>query len=133
MFFSHGSSCRRRGDTDSRSPILSLSGSENQGDMGIRVLSSAQLGLVVVVFEGFIEGDEFAHGLTPLIGDSGLALLPKALIDATRAEGTSIESGMVQSAANKARAVVDPHLSMPDPKLAIVAIRDEFFGLGRMY
>lgn len=101
--------------------------------MGIRVHSSAQLGLVVVVFEGFIESDEFANGLTPLIGGAEFRLLPKALVDATRAEGTSVESALVHNAALKARADVDPHLSDSDSKLAIVATRDEFFGLGRMY
>ncbi len=101
--------------------------------MGIRVLSSTQLGLAVVVLEGFVEGDEFAQSVVPLIGDPGLGLLPKALVDATRAEGTSIESALLHDAAHKARADVDPHLPQPDSKLAIVASSDEFFGLGRMY
>ncbi len=101
--------------------------------MGIQVLSSTQLGLAVVVLEGFVEGDEFAQSLMPLIGDPGLGLLPKALVDATRAEGTSVESALVHNAAHKARADVDPHLSDSDSRLAIVATRDEFFGLGRMY
>ena len=94
---------------------------------------SKQHGLVVVAMRGFIDAALITHELLPLMSKPELALLPLALLDLTRADGTSAPSDLIRVAARKASQQIDPGLEVRNAKLAIAAVRDEFFGLGRMY
>jgi hypothetical protein len=88
---------------------------------------------VVATVRGFVDADMASRELLPLLAKPEISLLPLALLDLTGVEGTSFPSDFVRVAARKAVGEIDPGLTVPDPKMAIVATRDELFGLGRMY
>jgi hypothetical protein len=100
--------------------------------MGIQVSANRRLGLVLMEFQGYVEAAEFQR-VTDLIEVPELSLLPMLLVDASHVEGTSSPSAQIRDAARRVQTHVDPKLEAPDARVAIVAVTDEFFGLGRMY
>lgn len=100
--------------------------------MPVRVRCSARLGLVVVDLTGAVTEQEFADRLVPLIGRPEISRLPRMLVDSSGAESTDGSAKAISGYARAVREEVDAELA-PGSKLAVVAVRDEFFGLARMY
>jgi hypothetical protein len=100
--------------------------------MPIRILTSNELGLVVVIFEGIVTAEEFDRDVAPLVQTSEFGLMPLALVDTTAAIRVDIPSELVRNYARRAEDYIDDKIE-PGAKMALVATSSEFYGLGRMY
>ena len=100
--------------------------------MPIRVRTSAELGLVDIVFEGEVTEEEFGRHVTPLVELPDFRLMPLTLVDMTTAVQSDGTSEIVRRHARRAAANIDSEIGSGS-KLALVATRDLFFGFSRMY
>ena len=100
--------------------------------MPIQIRASAELGFILIAFEGVVDLAEFGRRAAPLSERAEFALLPLAMVDTTRAEQASGPSEIIRALAGQVAANVDTEIG-PGAKLALVAPQDELFGLGRMY
>jgi len=100
--------------------------------MPIRVRASRELGLIVVEFAGVVTTAEVAQHMLPLIDAPEYALMPLTLLDMTAALRLDFSGETVRSYARRVSGNVDEKIEA-GARMALVATRDEFFGVGRMY
>jgi hypothetical protein len=100
--------------------------------MPIRVRLNAEIGLLVVVFEGVVTAEEFEIQVAPLIDIPAYSQVPLTLVDMTAALRGDGPAEIVRRSARRAEKSVDSDIEA-GAKMALVATNDEFYGLGRMY
>jgi len=100
--------------------------------MPIHVRASSELGLAVLVFEGVVTVEEWDRHVAPLVETPEYSLMPLTLVDMTAALRGDGPSDIVRRHSRRAAANIDAKIGSGS-KMALVATRDEFFGLSRMY
>jgi len=100
--------------------------------VSIRVRAGKSLGLIVLVFEGVVTEEEFERQLGPLIDSPEYTLTPMMLVDMIGAIRGEPSTEFIRRYARRIARNVDDEIQGP-AKMAFAAVRDEFFGLGRMY
>jgi len=88
------------------------------------------LGLAEAIFEGRVTDAEISEAIDAYLAP-GYAELPLGLFDFGGVSEAEVTTEVIRRAAARIAEVVDPGLK--HGKLAIVAVRDELFGLARMY
>jgi hypothetical protein len=112
--------------------MLAWSANATGSWMSIRVRVATKLGLVVMVCDGVVSADDLERHLVPLIEKPEYSLMPLALVDLTAADRFEGSSEVIRRNARRAAQFIDDKVGRGS-RMAIVAPRDEFFGLGRMY
>ncbi len=100
--------------------------------MPIEVRVNRELGLLYILARGVVKVSEMAERLIPLIERSEYATLPRMIVDMTDAERAEAPAELLRTQARRVEHIVDPQIE-GESRMAMVATRDEFFGLARMY
>lgn len=100
--------------------------------MPIRIRHGSALGLIVMVWQGTVTEEEFDRLATLLVESPEYNLSRLTLIDTSAADHFEGSAYPIRRIAHRAAANIDGRIGQ-GARTAIVATRDELFGLGRMY
>lgn len=112
--------------------VCSIQSTHGGKCLPIRVRASHEIGIVVLVFEGVVTEAEFLEIVAPLFDKPEYNLVPLTLVDMTTATEIGGPAETVRAHAQRASFNIDDKIG-GEPKLALAAENDAFFGLGRMY